>query len=537
MADHDDTYDDKYSRGKVSCPSFNGQARDWKSWLTKMRAYARVRGPVARDIIDLKRPPTERRQEYYDSFASDVGGWDELRKLDNPSNIARYSRRVNQLIQEAQDVWDRVSNDLFSRMILCFEDEALSTIETLEEGDVPGALRVFRERYGKETEQGRYQMLRRFFNLTMTGSSARKLEEHIAIFKALISDLKKLNPPEEPSEGQKVAAFLGSLEAACPDLAKVTVAARRGRDGTLTIDEVIGMARQWMTEGNGAETSESESENEEALAVRGTFKGECWNCGKRGHTRANCPSEKKSRSEGKGSKSKQASKRKRKRERAAAAKAKAEKKKKAGKKARVMGVWTQHAYSALKKSRKTKRKKSSKSVVLLDSQASAHFINDKSLMSSVKDAEVEVVLADGASADVAKKGNLRAKFTFADDSEQLLMTRGGAYYTPDFVASLLSGQKLVQDGHVVHLDKQGSYVALNGSSKKKDRIPIKMTDAGFEISVEGTKKTRKARKKPRAMAAATESKEESKEDSDPESEEESDAESSSTGDAESDSDE
>ena len=153
MADYEDTFDDKYSRGKVSCPSFNGQAKDWKSWLTKMRAYARVRGPVARDIIDLKRPPTERRQEYYDAFACDVGGWDELRKLDNPGNIARYSRKVNQIIQEAQDVWTRVSNDLFSRMILCFEDEALSTIETLEEGDVPGALRVFRERYGKETER------------------------------------------------------------------------------------------------------------------------------------------------------------------------------------------------------------------------------------------------------------------------------------------------------------------------------------------------------------------------------------------------
>ena len=179
--------------------------------------HTRVRGPVARDIIDLKKPPVERRTEFYDAFASDVGGWDELLKLDNPRNIARYSRKVNQIIQEAQDVWTRVSNDLFSRMILCFEDEALSTIETLEEGDVPGALRVFRERYGKETEQGRYQMLRRFFNLTMTGSSARKLEEHIAIYKALLSDLKKLNPPEEPSEGQKVAAFLGSLEAACPD--------------------------------------------------------------------------------------------------------------------------------------------------------------------------------------------------------------------------------------------------------------------------------------------------------------------------------
>ena len=31
MADYDDTYDDKHSRGKVSCPSFNGQAKDWKS--------------------------------------------------------------------------------------------------------------------------------------------------------------------------------------------------------------------------------------------------------------------------------------------------------------------------------------------------------------------------------------------------------------------------------------------------------------------------------------------------------------------------
>ena len=102
MADYDDTFDDKYSRGKVSCPSFNGAAKDWKSWLTKMRAYARVRGPVARDIIDLKKPPVERRQEFYDAFASDVGGWDELRKLDNPINIARYSRRVNQIIQEAE---------------------------------------------------------------------------------------------------------------------------------------------------------------------------------------------------------------------------------------------------------------------------------------------------------------------------------------------------------------------------------------------------------------------------------------------------
>ena len=65
MADYEDTFDDKYSRGKVSCPSFNGQAKDWKSWLTKMRAYARVRGPVARDIIDLRgqSPRTERRVE------------------------------------------------------------------------------------------------------------------------------------------------------------------------------------------------------------------------------------------------------------------------------------------------------------------------------------------------------------------------------------------------------------------------------------------------------------------------------------------
>ena len=54
MADHDDTYDDKYSRGKVSCPSFNGQARDWKSWLTKMRALRLAsRRPLALSVRHL----------------------------------------------------------------------------------------------------------------------------------------------------------------------------------------------------------------------------------------------------------------------------------------------------------------------------------------------------------------------------------------------------------------------------------------------------------------------------------------------------
>ena len=106
----------------------------------------------------------------------------------------------------------------------------------------------------------------------------------------------------------------------------------------------------------------------------------------------------------------------------------------------------------------------------------------------------------------------RSVFLGKDKLEEC-KTKGGTYLTPGFIANLMSGMKLVRAGHTIHLSKKGCYIAVGGS--KTDRIPVTLTDAGFEIEVEeadGKSET--------AMAAGGSSESEMEEDTESESEEE-----------------
>lgn len=525
--------DEKVSRrrGKPRCPKNYGRAKEWKAYNFQYRAYCVSRGKVAVEIAAGKKPPAERNPAtYYDDYAEEVGGWEQLCAHSTAAEVVRYTRAVMKTIKHAQKAWIREEQDMFADMVCNTKNDALLTLMGQEvDGSVSAALAAFAKMYGTESEGSRFELLMKFlFSSKMRG---KDLEAHITSIKDMLSDLAKLKPPEVFTPGLQVIIFVKSLMSKYPGLSAVITAAKRGDDKSVTLEEAINMARDHVSakamEAVASDSSDSSdsSDDEAALAVgTGTFKGKCFNCDEVGHRASECPKKRNKTHKRRFQRQKAAKAAAKKAESAKAVKAtkKADKKKKSKKKkARLLAVFSEKAYAAATNNSK-KRDRNEEHTLLLDTQASANFLITEELMSGLKSTDTEVTLADGAGQSCAKKGSMHCLFPFLGRKElEECKSNGGSYLVPDFVANLQSGQLLVAAGHDIFLSKKGSYIAVGGS--KKDRIPISVTDAGFEIKVKAvardSKRASKATHSPKVTFESEEEEEESEEEESEESEE------------------
>ena len=462
--------------------------------------------------------PNERKGQYYEEYAADAGGWEELMCLASPREQARYKTAVISQLAKDQAAWDKEMSAQFNELSLACSHDALTTLmgESVD-GNVMKAIAQFKQMYGTETEGRRFTLLKKFLKLRML---TKDLEAHITRTKDLISDLGKLQPPEKFTEGTSVMVFLESIEPKLPGVQGIVTAAKRGQDKAITLSDAFNMARDFASSkktncDSSSEESDSSSDDESAkLTSTGyKFKGVCHHCKKPGHKKFFCPERKK---EWQKKKAANASKSK---ARSVKSKAKKAKGTKHGK-VRSRSVFTHQAMAAVVKKKNTRKPtKKQKYTLLLDTEASANFMNTKALMSDTKPTNTKVTLADGAPTAMAEKGNLSAMFSFKGENQPSeCKSKGKTYYVPEFVASLLSGSVLVDNGHDIHLSKKDSYIALGGS--KHQRIPIKVTEAGFEVEVQAVpNKKRKVAFSSKEDSEIEESESESEEEEEEEDEE------------------
>ena len=159
------TYGDIH-RSRSRCPKFDGKKGNWKNYYFQYQAWANTRRKPASDIAKGAKPPNERKGQYYEEYAADAGGWEELMCLASPREQARYKTAVISQLAKDQAAWDKEMSAQFNELSLACSHDALTTLmgESVD-GNVMKAIAQFKQMYGTETEGRRFTLLKKFLDL------------------------------------------------------------------------------------------------------------------------------------------------------------------------------------------------------------------------------------------------------------------------------------------------------------------------------------------------------------------------------------
>ena len=369
-------------------------------------------------------------------------------------------------------VWHKKEAKMFAAIAKAAKGDTKTLMMSVKQGDLRAAITALRAKYDKQTITSRLKMIKRFIN--MRKSTDQTLSNFIIEFKDLRRKLSALTPPVPVCEDESTQVVILIDALSEHDEYKEFVTNALLKDD-LKIEQAIESATDFADIQINTEEVKAKVD---ALSVQHQHEHEetrkCFECNEIGHIARNCPTRKRKRGEGKG-KGKGKGRRWPKKQ-----------KQQQQQKKKVFGFLVQTKRSKRAKKRRVKALAAAVPqggfALNLDSAASKHCINTKSLLSNMSSSTDIVVVAQGTEVQTDTKASLHGLFQSKSHGEvEGKSDSDAALYTPSFPHSLLSAIQIVKAGGVAHLEKGNCYVCPG--TDRSMRLKVDMTEDEFLVYV------------------------------------------------------